>query len=111
MEKDREAFEAWWRDFDLGDGVRTARDLAVAHIVWQAALAYAREEREGWRLVPMEPVCGPEYHAGNWSRRQWEAALRDQPIAPQSGHLADAGKMIGPQPGVSWFTDDVRRAS
>lgn len=37
------AFEAQWRDFDLGDGVRTARDLAVAHIFWQAALAYVRE--------------------------------------------------------------------
>lgn len=29
-------------------------------------------------LVPIEPVTGNRYAAGDWSRRNWEAALEDQ---------------------------------
>lgn len=34
---------------------------------------------EGWVLVPVEPDCSelPNYAAGLWSRRNWDAALTD----------------------------------
>jgi hypothetical protein len=31
----------------------------------------------GCLIVPIDPEAGPEYQLGNWSRRNWEAALRD----------------------------------
>jgi len=37
---------------------------------------------EGWTLVPRVPVTGPRYEAGEWSRRNWEAALDDLAAAP-----------------------------
>ena len=32
----------------------------------------------GYVIVPMEPICGENYEAGLWSRRNYEAWLEDQ---------------------------------
>lgn len=34
--------------------------------------------RGAFARVPLEPITGPRYAAGDWSRRNWEAALEDQ---------------------------------
>jgi hypothetical protein len=37
---------------------------------------------QGAVVVSVEPITGPNYEAGLWSRRNWEAALEDQRAAP-----------------------------
>lgn len=37
----------------------------------------------GWVMVPVEPVCGKNYEAGLWSRRNYEAWMEDQTTAPE----------------------------
>lgn len=58
-----------------------AGPAAVADIIVGTPLTFP----VGMMLVPIEPVIGKEYEAGAWSRRQWEAALRDQMAAATVG--------------------------
>lgn len=53
--------------------IREGEDGEIALIV--AALT----PPEGYVLVPVDPDCTelPNYIAGTWSRRNWEAALED----------------------------------
>lgn len=63
------------------------RDYALAALDARPAATTDAAQGE-WVRVPREPVCGPRYTAGDWSRRNWEAALEDQaasPQAPESG--------------------------
>ncbi len=48
------------------EGIDEAADAALAAI-----------EARGMVVVPKEPHIGPDYEAGLWSRRNWEALLRD----------------------------------
>lgn len=42
-----------------------------------ADAALAAIEARGMVVVPKEPHIGPDYEVGLWSRRNWEALLRD----------------------------------
>lgn len=71
-----------WRAklWELIDGYRNGHDWPLsmrgrikAHIAKMPAPA---------PVAKGEPVYGPEYEAGNWSRRNYEAFMRDQGAAP-----------------------------
>lgn len=70
----------WWQyTRTTGATIMDTREFELAEAAAARAALQARATiPQGMRMVPVEPICGPEYDAGNWSRRNWEAALRDQ---------------------------------
>ena len=45
-------------------------------------------------LMSVDPIYGPEYEAGNWSRRNHEAFQRDQSAAPVAQQAVPAGETV-----------------
>lgn len=72
-------------DVAVNEGVGLGLTKAAEEL--QAAL----DAQAGMVMVPKEPVTGPRYEAGDWSRRNWEAALADQLAAAQAGPV-EGGK-------------------
>lgn len=80
---DRDNFEAWART--RGRSLVRAKDgeycFHCTRDMWRAwqSAATSFTPPEGFVLVPVEPDCSelPNYAAGLWSRRSWDAALDD----------------------------------
>jgi hypothetical protein len=88
---DREQFEAWWKIHEYHTQFEQI-NTDEAWAVWQAARAAPSVEAKPFqfcdcgacedasRAAPAqpEPITGPNYDAGLWSRRNYEAWLEDQ---------------------------------
>ena len=96
-DQERAEFEAWaqsqWRGINLAWLIDFSKyadfDTNTKWLTWQAARrAPAVPVPHGYRLVQVEPITGANYYNGLWSRRNWEAALEDQAVAPQPPEAA-----------------------
>jgi hypothetical protein len=111
--KEREAFEAWFKEKSPVGGINAK---LAAWDAWRAALAQAQSLPDGWKLVPVEPTeemlnslwlelgdhpC-KEHALDAWRQALQVAPMAGTAVVPPTANADNMNRQHGEAYGVDW---------